>query len=270
MSDYDDLLEFIRRTGGYSVTAMVRKAKQPRGGYLPPKTFTAESLGAGIEELDPAESTHSGLVGTAVDYLTRIMMGSPAQEVFRVSYRGSRRVQKHRTAEKLMADVKGLDRDSIINAVKLAGFDVVVRAGRIHYRPIEDIMPDEATINNIVIMVNRCLHFFDRFGPIVMDGITFEGGYTDVVSSGDGDYLTADSIWDFKVSKDPIKKEHTLQLLMYWIMGLHSIHPEYRDIKYLGIYNPRLNMTYRIDIKDIPEETINLVSKDVLCYKDVE
>lgn len=57
---------------------------------------------------------------------------------------------------------------------------------------------------------------------------------------------------------------------MYWIMGMHSIHPEYRDIRYLGIYNPRLNIAYRIDIKDIPEETVNLVCKDVLCYKDAD
>ena len=51
---------------------------------------------------------------------------------------------------------------------------------------------------------------------------------------------------------------------------MHSIHPEYRDIRYLGIYNPRLNIAYRIDIKDIPEETVNLVCKDVLCYKDAD
>ena len=49
---------------------------------------------------------------------------------------------------------------------------------------------------------------------------TFEGGYTNIVSSGDGDYLTEDTLWDFKVSKEEPKSKYTLQLLMYYIMGV--------------------------------------------------
>ena len=71
------------------------------------------------------------------------------------------------------------------------------------------------------------------------DGFTFEGGYTDIVSSGDGDYLTEDTLWDFKVSKEEPKSKYTLQLLMYYIMGCHSIHPEFQKIEKLGIFNPR-------------------------------
>jgi hypothetical protein len=81
----------------------------------------------------------------------------------------------------------------------------------------------------------------DALAAKLLDGFTFEGGYTDTVSKGDGDLTTADTLWDFKVSKAKVKKEYTLQLLMYWRMGLHSVHPEFQGIKYLGIYNPRLN-----------------------------
>ncbi|MFU0512184.1 hypothetical protein [Gardnerella leopoldii] len=35
---------------------------------------------------------------------------------------------------------------------------------------------------------------------------------------------------DFKVSKEKLDKDQTLQLLMYWRMGLHSIHPEFQNI----------------------------------------
>lgn len=66
----------------------------------------------------------------------------------------------------------------------------------------------------------------------------------DTVSKGDGDLTTADTLWDFKVSKAKVKKEYTLQLLMYWRMGLHSVHPEFQSIKYLGIYNPRLSLSH--------------------------
>ena len=50
-------------------------------------------------------------------------------------------------------------------------------------------------------MVLRSLAFIENYGPIIKDGFTFEGAYTDVVTIGDGDYLTADTLWDFKVSK---------------------------------------------------------------------
>ena len=67
--------------------------------------------------------------------------------------------------------------------------------------------------------------------------MTFEGGYTHTVNAGDGDFMTADTLWDFKVSKKKPTKDHTLQLIMYWRMGLHSIHPEYKNVRYLGIVN---------------------------------
>lgn len=67
--------------------------------------------------------------------------------------------------------------------------------------------------------MNRGIKFFDQYGPITLDGFVFVGGYTDIVSSGDGDFLTKDTLWDFKVSKDKPKSAHTLQLLMYYIMG---------------------------------------------------
>lgn len=35
------------------------------------------------------------------------------------------------------------------------------------------------------------------------------------------------------------------------LKGLHSIHPEFKDIKYLGIYNPRMNTASRIAVEDI-------------------
>ena len=135
------------------------------------------------------------------------------------------------------------------------------------YKPVDEIMPDDGAIENIITMVNRSLKFFDSYGPKILDGFTFDGGYTDIVSTGDGDFTTKDTLWDFKVSKAPIKKEHTLQLLMYWRMGLHSVHPEFKEIQYLGIYNPRLNTVSRIAVTDIPEDVIKEVEMEVIGYK---
>lgn len=268
MSELDKLMELLSKMSGCSVTQRIKQVKQPRGGYIKPKNMTAISLGEGIDALNPDEATHAGLVGLAVDYMTRFMLGAPVEEAFQISMMGAKLIKEEKKAQKLMAGINGLNKSSIVNAVKLSGFDVCYRAGIMGYRPVDDIFPDPATIENIITMVERSLKFFDVYGPKVLDGFTFEGGYTDVVSTGDGDFTTKDTLWDFKVSKAPIKKEHTLQLLMYWRMGLHSIHPEFKDIQYLGIYNPRLNTVSRIAVTDIPTDIIKEVETDVIGYKN--
>lgn len=158
----------------------------------------------------------------------------------------------------------GLDDISITNAIKLTGFDVGYRAS-FGYKPVSEIKPDQATVQNMRTMVERSLHFLDVYGPKLLDGFTFEVGYTDTVRTGDGNFTTADTLWNFKVSKAKVKK-YTLQLLMYWRMVLHSVHPEFQSIKYLGIYNPRLNQVYRISVADIPEDVIMEVEEKVIGY----
>ena len=250
----------------YSVTQRIKAIKQPRGGYIKPKEFTETTLDDGIE-LNPNENIHASLVGLAVDYLTRLMTGTSADEAFYISLLGSDRVNERKNAEKLISKIKGLDDKSIINACKVVGYDVCFRAGIIGYKPVKEIQPDTETIENIRIMVNRCLAFWKEYGPVEVDGFTFEGGYTEIVSSGDGDYLSQDTLWDLKVSKEAPKNKYTLQLLMYYIMGCHSIHKEFQKIKRLGIFNPRLNKVYLLEIANISDEIIQEVSSEVIGYK---
>lgn len=150
--------------------------------------------------------------------------------------------------------------------MKLVGYDVCYRAGVMGYRPVEEILPDKSTIENIKIMVERSLSFIELFGPIILDGFTFEGGYTNTINTGDGDFLTTETLWDFKVSKSKPTKDHTLQLLIYSIMGKKSIHKEFENIKKLGIYNPRLNIVYTLDMKLINKDLIETISSEVIGY----
>lgn len=84
-------------------------------------------------------------------------------------------------------------------------------------------------------MVERSRNFFRECGPVVMDAPVFPGGYSDVVVAGDGDFVTKDTLWDFKVSKNEPTKENTLQLAMYFIMSQRSMVPEYRSLEKIGI-----------------------------------
>lgn len=248
-----------------SVTQRIKQVKQPRGGFLPSKMFLEEVLSDG-KELSTEENISAPLVGITVDYLTRFMDGTAIEKVFKISLIGASLIGKEKLAKEYLKQIKGLDDDSITVACRLAGFDVVYRAGMMGYRPVEEIEPDGKTCTNIRIMVERSLAFLATYGPVVKDGFTFEGGYTDLITTGDGDFLTEGTLWDFKVSKSKPTKDHTLQLFIYYLMGQRSIHPEFDTIEKLGIYNPRQNKIFRLDIVDIPEETLKTVSKDVIEY----
>ena len=249
----------------YSVTGRIRVIKQPRGGYISRKQFTVSSLDDGID-LNENENINPSLIGLVVDYMTRFLMGALKEEAFEISLLGAEIAKDNFNAYRLLDKIKGLDYESVDSACKLVGYDVCFRAGMMGYKSVEEIKPDIKTINNIVTMIRRSLHFWNEYGPIVKDGFTFEGGYTPVISTGDGDYLTKDTLWDFKVSKKEINSEHTLQLLIYYIMGKHSVHKEFDSIKRLGIYNPRLNIIYLLNICDIPKDVIDIVSHDIIGY----
>lgn len=251
-----------------SVTQQVRHTKQPRGGYVNPRKMLVETNFGFIPPHDAKEeNVNPGLVGEAVDYLTRFMSGASVREAFKISYIGACCVFKTKNAELYGEQVTGLDDRSIIAAIRLSGFDAAYRAGRAAYRPVEEINPNVETIENVRVMVESGLKFFEEYGPVTHDGIIFTGGYTSVVDAGDGDFMTADTLWDFKCSVNPPTSKHTLQIVMYWLMGLHSIYAEdYRVIKHLGFFNPRLGKVYTLDVADIPAEILHEIEISVIGY----
>ena len=254
-----------------TVTARAKKYKQPRGGYIKPSEMEIVKREDGLELKD--ENISASTVGLVVDYMTRYMDGDALEESFKISLQGAERINKKEKAKELLDKIEGLDEESIISACKLVGFDTVFRAGPMTYRPIEEINPDNDTVNNIKIMVERCLSFIDDYGPIVDSGMTFTGGYTPTVATGDADFMTEDTIWDLKVTKNPIKSNHTLQILMYYLMGCRAIklnaEYDFKDkIKKIGIFNPRKNEVYTLEVSKISEETIKEVEAEVIGYKE--
>ena len=253
----------------YPITKLVKEAKQPRGGYINPKMMDIIKLGDGIDELNSNENINKGLIGTAVDYLSRFMSGLSVEDAFKISMKGSMIIGEEDKAQEMMLDIKGLDDKSIENAVKLSGFDVCYRTENAnYYKPVDSIKPDGATIDNIRTMVERSLKFFEKYGPKVLDGFSLEYWYGDVVIKGDGDFITKDTLWDFKTTKEKPKSDHTLQLLVYWRMGLRSEYQELKKIKYLGIYNPRTNTVYRIDVSNINGGVISEVESRIIGYRN--
>lgn len=92
------ILESLKKTARFSVTQRIKQVKQPRGGYINPRTMNVVELGGGIDELNPEENVHASLVGLAVDYLTRFMSGSSVEESFKISMMGAEVIKEEKTA----------------------------------------------------------------------------------------------------------------------------------------------------------------------------
>jgi hypothetical protein len=278
-----------------TVVSRINQIKQPYGGYVPLKTFEELKLGGEII-FNNEENINPMLVGLVVDYLTRFSVSNDAKKSFNISLRGAMSKDHWtkssdekwlKTAKKHLEKIRGLDDASIINAIKLSEFDIWYRNPRgAQMTKEQDVEASIQTIEHIRNLVKRGIDFFAKYGPITKYEFDFyppnyedtleeyisflknkkNGGYTRTVSSGDGDYLTKDTIWEFKVSKYNPKPNDTLQVLMYWIMGQHSGQGLFKSISKIGIFNPRLNTAYQLEVSKIPKETIETIEKDIICY----
>ena len=276
-----------------SVTDRIAEVKQPRGGYIPPTSLKEKLFNYSNGDLLGEENIHPGIVGTVVDYLTRKRLGASAEQAFQVSLQGAAIAEQAgltgsvEAANAMVADIESLAAASIINACNLVSFDVWVRnpSTDLLTKPHGTILPDSNTIDHIRKMTERSWKFFGQFKNVTSN-FNFEpvntnekalakmidsgrgtyGGYTPTIDSGDGDYLTKNCLWELKTSIYPPTSKHTLQILTYWIMGLHSGQPAYEKINELGIFNARDNLAYTIKTRDIPEDVIRAVEKDVIGY----
>lgn len=249
-----------------SVTHRIKEIQQPRGGFLPIRNFERIVYDDGFYPI-PCENIPMSLVGTVVDYLTRYMLTKDVGLSFQYAIEGAEKACKSFTAKELCSKIKGLDSVSIRAACQLASFDIFYRnpINALQYSYTE---PDDRTISHIEILVKRSEKIFSNDGFLHFAGITFSKGYSEVVSSGDADYLTENTLWDMKVSwsSTPTSKD-TFQLLVYYVLGCHSVHKNlFEKISYIAIYNPRLNIVFRYPIHSISPELIRFVEEKVICY----
>ena len=97
----------------YSVTGRIKDVKQPRGGYIKPSEFETIELNDG-KMLNDEENVHASVIGMAVDYLTRFMIGADLQEAFKISIMGVSLATKlglttaEKEAKKYLSGIKGL------------------------------------------------------------------------------------------------------------------------------------------------------------------
>ena len=260
---------------------------QPRGGYLPPKSWEVEDmdgnseLAEAVQEVGEYCSISPQTVGMVVDYLFRSDYGlihsdDPVKamaDAFRISIMGANMVGLVDKAYKYFRNIaleliKGQDRNNkviIENACRLVQFDSVVRA--MYIPDDKPVHLDEVDVEYIacleMMLVNRFSHLEK---PIVEMGFIVSGDGAKNISSSDGDYLTEDSLIDLKVSKKEPDAKNTLQLLLYYLMGLHENPEVFGKLKYLKILNPRLNKVYTYDLSNLPQSAVDEVNQKIIGY----
>ena len=261
-----------------SVTERINQIKQPYGGYVPVSMFTKIKFDGDVC-FSEWENIRGQLTGTVVDHLTRFMTGTSKEYAFIFSLVGAAVANDYiegalESSKNLLGGINGLDDESIENACELAGFDIWIK-----YSPMVAMLasalavtfpkPDSTKI--IRKLVERSVDFFTKHSPVIKTGIIFppsSPACTAEVDWGVIDFLTEDTIWDMKCYRPSTKisKDDTLQVLMYWIMGQHSGEEIFKGITKIGLYNPRQNVAYTLDVSKIPGEVIREIEEKVICY----
>lgn len=284
-----------------SVTATISQAGlQPYGGFIPVKEMTVTDLTDGSDDTATADEyatmvkeacdvsniTPSNM-GLVVDYMLRaelaLMYGfTPMQALknaFFVGIQGAMLVGKGKEVEKMLKKIaKELEREDrddynyntiVVNASRVVVYDAVVRAG--YFDPTaEPPKPSTTDADVINLMIGALLvHFLEKEKGLLELGVGFSAIDSKNISPSDGDYLTEDSLIDLKTSKTKPSTKDTLQLLVYYIMGLHEKPEVYSNIKYLKIINPKLGKIYTYETAKISDETIEHVGREIIGYDEV-
>ena len=207
------------------------------------------------------------IIGLVVDYLFRYISTGDARKAFAISLWGSDIAEERESAEFLLSQIKGVDERSVVSAINLVTYDFWFRDGVPFRFDNDPLSIDKSAIEYIEILLQRCIHFLEKHGPVTKAGLFFHGAFTPIIQSGDGDFMTESTIWDMKVSDKRATNKQSLQVLIYYLLGLHSDDKEqYRTIKNIGIFNPLLNRTYLFALDQLSDKTIDEICSVIIGY----
>lgn len=283
-----------------SVTRVIRNIKQPNNGVLPLSKFRVHNIGGDIIKCDKIPPI---LVGKIVDSMLHVTIRSNKEKLFRSSISGyNKRIEyfarqfsynngfefesKRIEQEDGMFNVYSLINrlDGYMKEFKF--YELAICLSLIHQYDIWDSQfsymsttssivssrPKYFTkgdIRKIVQLYKRTLDWLCKI--MGKDNITFDykfypDGYTQNIQYGVGDFICNNMLIDLKCTQSNPTTINTLQILTYYVMGLHSNNKLYKNISSIGIYSPILNKLWYLGIDSIPNESIKFVEDSVLEY----
>lgn len=255
------------------VTQLIKEIDQGgygfKQGFLPTHLLKPLPLdtwvgGAEMENID------AEIVGTVVDFLVRtINDASPFPTFQGLLYRTQafRGVEAYEVVQELLGKISGLDNTSIVAACQLCQYDKISGYAGVNATvnlPNTMAIPNTDTIWNIRRMVKRVQKYFEKYGPIVFQGVEVRAPK----ALGEIDYMTNRELIDLKASSHQPNKTQTFQVLMYYLMAYYSGEPQFRAIQYLTLLNPRRGIAYRVAVNELFAGAVGIVSKGILGFPD--
>lgn len=230
-----------------------------------------------------SESIKPSLMGTLIDYLTRIVIcnDKSAFDFLRdirpswddlIDNINEAFADNHAyTPSDIETNIKKLNAYKVQTVVEVCKREQYFRSGN-----SDDIKQEYTVDDNLLKHIKKLLirnkKFFDRFGesriigyhshfgikpnPVEYYGKSFDALH--VFIKGDGDYLLSNALMDLKVSSLNNDKSFWKKQLILYYLGLdkeelNSNDINYNDIKYLINFNPRYNVVYKIYLQ--PDNT---------------
>lgn len=223
---------------------------QPKGGFLPIR-LVEESQSDYKEELMECENIEGFIMGMLVEGLFRLELGVSLEDIvfWAQFYENSpmsmewlsfdeshQRYLKYKSAIK-----KGLSDDSIIALYQL------MRMGGKY----ENKLPNKESVHNARVMTKRTLAFFkDKIEETQVQGVGYIKGETKTLELHYAiDILTKNGIWDLKVHRGRLNKNHTMQVYLYSLLLNNP------NIDHIGLFNARTNTGYKLTLNDINKFT---------------
>ncbi|MDO4220188.1 MAG: hypothetical protein Q4D22_03095 [Candidatus Saccharibacteria bacterium] len=268
----------------------LKKGIQSRGGFIHPKDMAESSFDEDKFSLytyaQLVETSYIGIppssLGTLFDYLLRTEMyissGVETMDAimnsFFTSVKGATRVNEFDKVRDLMINLydcynrkKENYRKIVSLAVQLVRYDTAFRSG--YFDPNEKpykVAEEEASIIDYMLKATQI--YLMTHEKITRLGVSFNAIGAKNCAPSDADLLGEDALIDIKLIRKEPTSQHTLQLLLYYIMGLHEYHDEFVGVKYLKVLNPRKGKIYSYDIAKIDIDTLKHVEKNIMGYNE--
>ena len=248
-----------------TVKSVIKNVHQPKNGLLPIAVFEKIQLKDTSQNIT-VNSNIKSIIDLAVEYLTRFLIKKDVESAFETSFKGAMLLGEEKKAKDLARKITGLDDQTIIAALDLVAYNVVVTNSIVDYKPINSSDIDYNTIRAIKVMVTRAYTFLTRYGSKVIYNHSLEGGYSDTVLDGNIPFVTFESILMLSFGDSDPTEEETLELLTYYVMATKSIYPALHTLKYVSFFNPLTNTFYKCNTPLISSTAVEIVESKILAY----
>lgn len=225
------------------------------------------------------KNTNNTMISITTNYLTRYFLlkennDSKLSEIeckekaFLIPKKGSEISNKKSEFDDLLKRINiknnQIDDETIINAMQISNFSFFYWKDDFKYEKIKKANPDNETINNIRIMIQRSVDFFKN-NDFYECSILFDESLrkTKCLTRADADFMSKKTLWKFSIQKEMKNKNKDLiKLLIYYVLSKKNPNWEksiYKDLDSIGIFNPRLNVFIFWKIDDIGKELIKKI-----------